>query len=119
MTSITNVGAMISSLLAGWFIKYGKTKMLLLCDLLVIVSTTICLFDGWILICVGRFMLGLAVGSFTVFVPKFINETAPTEFKGPLGAMSQFMTTLGIVIPAALCLNLPSSREELEMLNQE
>jgi len=35
-----------------------------------------------------RFFYGMAVGAFTVIVPKFINETVPQQLKGPYGAMS-------------------------------
>lgn len=36
----------------------------------------------------GRFLWGMAAGVYTVLVPKFINETAPNEYKGPFGAFS-------------------------------
>lgn len=99
---------MITALMAGWFIRYGKKKMILVSDILVIISSCFCLIDDINYILIGRFIFGLAAGAFTVFVPKFINETAPTEFKGPLGAMSQFMTTVGIVIPSAFGIFIPS-----------
>jgi MFS family permease len=38
------------------------------------------------IVLVGRFIFGFAVGSFSVFVPGFINELSPTELKGSLGA---------------------------------
>ena len=56
---------------------------------------------------IGRFLWGMAAGVYTVLVPKFINETVPSNLKGPFGAMSQFMVTFGIVVPALLALNLP------------
>lgn len=98
---------MISALLAGWFTRFGKWNMIMVSNCIVIVASLVCLIDNIYFILLGRFLFGVAAGSFTVFVPKYINETAPTEYKGPLGAMSQFMTTLGILVPAAFCIAIP------------
>ena len=58
---------------------------------------------------VGRFIWGLSIGAFTVFVPKFITETAPTELKGPLGGVTQIMCCLGNLVPSLLSLAIPSN----------
>jgi len=71
-------------------------------------GSAICLIPNIWLILVGRLIWGFGSGAFTVFVPKFINETAPTEFKGAFGVMSQFMSCLGILIPSLLGLGLPN-----------
>jgi hypothetical protein len=46
------------------------------------------MIDDIMVIAFGRFLFGMAAGAFTVFVPKFINEISPKEFKGPFGAIS-------------------------------
>jgi hypothetical protein len=51
----------------------------------------------------------MAAGAFTVMVPKFINETAPSELKGPYGALSQIAITVGIFVSALLGLAMPDS----------
>ena len=38
----------------------------------------------------------MSAGTFTVFVPKFVNETAPVEMKGVFGAMINIMAGGGI-----------------------
>lgn len=38
----------------------------------------------------------------------YLNESVPTEYKGPLGSMSQFACTVGIMIPALLGLGIPN-----------
>jgi MFS family permease len=53
--------------------------------------------EFWVL-CLGRFIYGLAVGGFSVFCPKYIAETAPVEIKGPAGALSQVGITFGILV---------------------
>jgi MFS family permease len=56
---------------------------------------------------VSRFVYGLAIGAFSVFVPKFISETTPTELKGPYGGISQIMCCIGILLPSLLALAIP------------
>lgn len=56
---------------------------------------------------VGRFFWGMATGVYTVLVPKFITETAPNELKGPFGAISQLLVTLGIFVAAQLAIRIP------------
>ena len=43
----------------------------------------------------GRFMYGIAAGSFGVFVLKYINETAPVEIKGSIGTVAELGMTFG------------------------
>jgi sugar porter (SP) family MFS transporter len=50
------------------------------------------------LLIVSRIILGLAVGSSTIFVPLYIAELAPTAIRGTLSSMFQLAITLGIVV---------------------
>ena len=50
------------------------------------------------MLCIGRFIYGLGSGSFNVFGPLFITETAPIEIKGPLGALTELGISIGILI---------------------
>lgn len=70
--------------------KYGKLRMIKLANLLMIVGIVMCMFpfNDWYFT-VARFIWGLAAGSFTVFVPKYITEISPTEMSGFLGGFSQ------------------------------
>ena len=83
------MGCSISALFAGGLCKYGKLKMIKMASLLMIVAVAMTMFDFnlWFL-AFARFVYGLAIGAYTIFVPKFINETTPTELKGPYGGIS-------------------------------
>lgn len=50
----------------------------------------------------GRVFQGLAVGSFSLYCPKFIAESAPVEIKGPSGALAQVSITFGILVAFAI-----------------
>lgn len=110
---MTSIGAACASLGSGFFAGQSKLKMILLINLLVIISSSITLVDNIWVILVGRTLFGASAGAFTVYCPKFIAETAPTEYRGPFGTMSQFMCTFGIVIPSALSLIIPNGDELL------
>jgi MFS family permease len=73
---------------SGSFAKYGKWKMIVFNNIIVAVGSAICLIPNSYAIAAGRFIYGFAAGAFSVFVPLYINETAPVEIKGPLGVMT-------------------------------
>jgi len=47
-----------------------------------------------------------------VFCPKYISETAPTEIKGPAGALSQICITFGILIALTIGLGIGDVDED-------
>lgn len=114
ITSICSLGSAVGAFGIGPFVsklgitlqtKFGKKNCLLLANLLVIVGAGVTLIRNEIAITVGRFVYGMASGSFSVLVPGFsnwycfiflVNELAPVELKGPLGAITQILITVGI-----------------------
>ncbi|KAJ1507388.1 hypothetical protein HMI56_000122 [Coelomomyces lativittatus] len=51
-----------------------------------------------ILMCVGRGLGGFGVGMLSMSVPLFIAEMAPTQIRGKLTSLYQFLITLGILM---------------------
>ena len=108
ITSVCTVGSAFGAIGSGSLVKYGKLKCIYMTNILVCIASGIVLIENVIAICIGRFLYGLATGSFSVFVPLFINETAPFEIKGPVGVMTQFFVTFGIMISFLLGVPIPS-----------
>lgn len=79
--------------------------------MLVLLAVAICMIDNPIIILVGRLVYGMSAGAFTVVCPKFASEISPQEYRGPLGAMGQFMCTFGILFTALLGLAIPAPTE--------
>ena len=104
------MGSCFGSIFSAPLLALGKRKVFLICNLLVIAGS-VCgaLGDGSLvyLLYIGRVLFGFASGVLSVIVPQFINETAPNELKGPLGALHQFMVTTGILVPGIMALALP------------
>lgn len=101
--------------------KYGKKNCILVANVLVIIGAGVTTIRAEPAIVVGRFIYGLATGSFSVLVPSFsnktpkfliilciVNEVAPTELKGPLGAVTQILITVGIMIAFFLGIPIPN-----------
>ncbi|CDW77776.1 sugar transporter family protein [Stylonychia lemnae] len=105
ITSICSVGSAVGSIGVGVFVKYGKKNCILFANILVIIGAGITTYKNVYAIVAGRFIYGLATGSFSVLVP--INEAAPTELKGPLGAVTQILITVGIMIAFFLGIPIP------------
>jgi MFS family permease len=57
-------------------------------NIILMVGSGICLIHNDYSLIVGRFIYGLSAGAMTLYVPKFINETAPNEYKGPFGVVA-------------------------------
>lgn len=61
----------------------------------------------------GRLVGGFAVGLNSALVPLYINEIAPSEISGNMGAMNQTFVNVGILTSFLLAFNLPSKADML------
>jgi MFS family permease len=99
--------------------RYGKWNMILATNMLVLVSIGICMINDQVSIMIGRFLYGMACGAFTVYIPKFVAEYSPAEYRGPFGAVNQFMCTLGIVVCSLMALPVPSKQTALNEVDPD
>lgn len=84
-------------MLCGNLAFLGCRKCLILANLIVMAGSGLTLVSNFAFLCFGRFIYGAGVGLFTVYVPKFISETAPPEVSGPAGALNEVMCASGIL----------------------
>jgi MFS family permease len=85
--------------------------MIILANGIVVLSVAICMIDNSATILLGRLFNGVSAGAFTVYVPKFIAELTPKEYRGPLGSLSQFMATFGIFTVSLMGVPIPTDPE--------
>lgn len=88
LTAICTLGSAFGALFSGPFAKLGKLRCIFLTNFIVIVGCGLTLIQNEYIIMAGRFIYGISTGSFSVFVPLYINETAPIEIKGSVGVMT-------------------------------
>lgn len=88
ITSICSMGSAIGAIGIGSFTKFGKKNCIFYCNFMVFLGAGLTLIENIPAIIIGRFIFGLASGTFSVLVPGFINELCPTELKGPVGTVT-------------------------------
>lgn len=96
--SVTTAGAAVGALFSGSIAFLGRWNCILIANAVLVAGVCCTFVDVFWVLCVGRFIYGVAVGAFSVFCPKYIAETAPIEVKGPAGALTQVCVTFGILI---------------------
>ena len=119
ITTITNLGAMCGALGSGSFAKYGKLRMIIVLNAVLLISVGACMVENIYMIAVARFFWGLTAGSYSVFCPKYLSEFIPIEFRGTFGGIPQFMVCLGISIPACMSIALEENPKEAYALNPD
>lgn len=92
-------------------IRYGKWRMIVISNLVLLAAIALCMFRNFWIILVGRFIWGLSAGSFNCYVPAYISEIAPNEYKGPFGFLNQLAVCSGIFLAALLGLAIPNVAE--------
>lgn len=107
ITTLASLGFAVGCLTTGPLVVIGKKNCIHLANLVLIIGCSLTLVQVKEVVAVGRFLFGLAGGSFTVFVPSFINELTPNELKGPFGSATQILITLGILIANLLGIPMP------------
>lgn len=99
ISSIISLGAAISCLLVGYFMKAFGRKWTMM-------SLVIPFTIGWGLVIwaqtflelfIGRFLIGLAGGGFCISAPQYTAEIAETKIRGTLGSFMELMIVCGTI----------------------
>ena len=107
------MGAAVGALSCARFLALGKLKLLYILNFILLAGVAISLIGQNIYILnVGRFIWGLAFGSFSVVSAKYISEIAPPEYSGTFGAMNQMSLTFGGCLPPLMALAYPVKIDE-------
>ncbi|OMJ95041.1 hypothetical protein SteCoe_1746 [Stentor coeruleus] len=88
------IGAYASGRISNWL---GRRKTLIRTNLLYYAAIGISIIPYDAFFFVGRAVIGICVGIFSVIPPIFISEVAPKEIKGFLGTFIQIGISLGIL----------------------
>jgi len=105
------LGSALGALFGGPMMSIGRRNCILLTNILVISGSLICLMSNFYVFLVGRVLFGASAGLFSLFCPKYLAETSPTEYKGPIGGLSQLCITFGILVPFSIGIFFPTPEE--------
>lgn len=100
VVSVLLIGCMFGAVGAGRTAdRLGRRKTLAIEGLVFIGGTAILVFaPGYVVLLLGRVVLGVAVGAASATVPIYLSEVSPTEFRGRFLTLNQLMITIGILI---------------------
>jgi sugar porter (SP) family MFS transporter len=110
--SLTTLGAALGALFSGNIAYLGRWNCIMVANVLLVIGVGITLYNEFWVLCVGRFIYGLSVGTFSVFCPKYISEVTPREITGPAGALSQVCVTFGILVAFTIGLGIGDVEED-------
>ncbi|KAL7727868.1 hypothetical protein ACLKA6_019435 [Drosophila palustris] len=99
ISSLLAIGAFLGALPTGYIADaIGRRYTALAMDvpfILAWLSISFANSAGWLYF--GRFLIGIATGSFCVVAPMYISEIAETSIRGTLGTLFQLLLTVGIL----------------------
>lgn len=104
VTSLTSGGALVGAVYAGLSAdKYGRRMPIWVACALFLIGT-ILQTAAYSLpqFAVGRFVVGLGVGSASMIAPLFIGEIAPARYRGRMIAFNNLSVTFGQFVASAL-----------------
>lgn len=104
ITSALAVGGIVGALIAGYLAdKIGRKRTLVFCDFLFVIGAVVqaAIHDKWPF-AVGRFIMGVGVGSASMIAPVFISEVAPVQVRGRLVTLNVVAITGGQVVATAI-----------------
>lgn len=110
-TALMPIGAVFGAFLCGFLgSSYGRWTTFMITDVIGLIGTVLLIFKGPTLF-LGRVVGGLAVGLNSAMVPTYINEISPLKVSGVMGALTNLMINVGILVSFLLGLNLPKSED--------
>ncbi|CCH59300.1 hypothetical protein TBLA_0B04640 [Henningerozyma blattae CBS 6284] len=111
ITSIFSLGGLLGSFYAGsWADHYGRKKVSIASSVVVTIGSLVLFYSNtYLQLLIGRTIVGIACGVYLVITPLYINEIAPAQHRGALGAMNQVAINLGILLTQLLALRYTDS----------
>ncbi|MFG3255357.1 sugar porter family MFS transporter [Streptomyces sp. NPDC048172] len=113
VVSVLLIGAVVGATGAGGLSeRMGRRGTLGLVGVVFLVGTVVVTFaNGYVVLMLGRVVLGLAVGTASATVPVYLSEISPTRIRGRLLTLNQMMITVGILV--AYLVNLAFASSEM------
>ncbi|KAI0011895.1 general substrate transporter [Xylariaceae sp. FL0662B] len=104
VTSLTSGGALIGAVFAGMTAdRYGRRMPIWIACIVFAIGTALQTAAFHVpQFAVGRFVVGLGVGSAAMIVPLYIGELAPAKYRGRMIAFNNMSVTFGQLLASAL-----------------
>src|SRR5699024_2929353 len=99
-TSILLLGAMAAAMLTGGLAeRFGRKLMLGFAGILFAIGfAAAALAPGFLLVFIGRLVMGLGVGVGSALVPTYLGEISPAKIRGWMLTLNQLLQTVGMLV---------------------
>jgi MFS transporter, SP family, galactose:H+ symporter len=99
VVAIALAGAAIGAAMAGYLSdRFGRRRVILGAGLLFIAGAVIsAVASGVIILLIGRFLVGLAIGVASMLTPLYLAEISPAQDRGAIVSLNQLCITGGIL----------------------
>ena len=111
IVSLTSMGALVGAAFGGAASdRHGRKLMVFACDVLYFIGACVMAFAPDITaLCLGRAVVGVAVGTSSVNIPMYLSELAPVRIRGSMTAVNTVMVDVGQLASYAVGAALASS----------
>jgi SP family facilitated glucose transporter-like MFS transporter 8 len=99
IAAIYNVGCGISSIFIGYCMDiFGRKWTMIYLSIPFVIGWCMLIWaQNFLMMLIGRFILGVAGGAFYISVPQYTSEIAEKEIRGILGSFLQLLISLGVL----------------------
>lgn len=100
VTSIVLLGAMVAAVFTGRLAeRFGRKAMLGIAGVLFAVGLAVsAVATGFLVLILGRLLLGFGVGIASALVPTYLGEISPAQIRGRMLTLNQLMQTVGMLV---------------------
>jgi SP family galactose:H+ symporter-like MFS transporter len=99
VVSVLLLGAIVGALLTGGVAdRIGRRKTLGALGVIFTAGIALAaLADGYVMLLLGRVVMGLGVGGVSAIVPTYLSEMAPAQIRGRMLTLNQLLITVGLL----------------------
>ena len=102
VSAVGPFGSMLGSLFAGKIAEIGRWRTLMLFNGVLAIGCATTLIKDMLALIIGRLLYGVSACVFSVLVPLFVIETAPSQWRGLLGGFNELSIIIGVTLAYAV-----------------
>lgn len=115
MSTCAVAGIALGSVFGGDFVKTGRRATILYFNAIGIIGTLISFLPNFVVMCIGRVIVGFTCGVLICATPKAIDETIPAKLidKG-FGTSTNIVINLAFMVVMLLSMGMPEEEQSLQ-----
>ncbi len=105
------IGAISGTVIGGWMCDaVGRKKSILItCVILIVGGLLQSMATSFVLLCAGRFIVGIGIAISAIADVSYLNEVSPTSTRGALTSCNEFMVSMGFLVSYVVAVSLDTT----------